>query len=196
MDSKTRSKVKQKIKILRDIELKLPQEKYFSITRMRNVNVLCNVSSQALMSFAFCIADKTANKIDEEQVDDKINNAVDRALKLMNLSLIEIHENLKITKETQEELNNIRKNLYDFQCDTRIANFGTVIRSIKNWNILTIEDAINCFCDSNNNELGYTLAKDYVEKYNSRYGTGLIIDSIPDLKDIITFWEEYYQEIL
>ncbi len=39
----------------------------------------------------------------------------------------------------------------------------------------------------------YETAKDYTERYNSRYGTGLIPDSLPMLDDTVRFWIERSQ---
>jgi len=38
---------------------------------------------------------------------------------------------------------------------------------------------------------GYCMAAYYIERYDSRYGTGLIPASLPALEDIIRFWSRY-----
>jgi hypothetical protein len=39
---------------------------------------------------------------------------------------------------------------------------------------------------------GYHLARQYAERYNSRYGTGLIPESAPMVEDIADFWCQYH----
>ena len=40
--------------------------------------------------------------------------------------------------------------------------------------------------------LGYELARNYAERYDSRYGTGLSPQSAPFVEDIANFWCEYH----
>lgn len=59
--------------------------------------------------------------------------------------------------------------------------------------MLIVEDAVQCvlsphFAPSH----VYHLARDYAERYDSRYGTGLIPDSAPLVMDIVDFWCDYY----
>src|SRR2546428_9269429 len=39
---------------------------------------------------------------------------------------------------------------------------------------------------------GYRLARQYAERYNARYGTGLIPESAPLVEDIADFWCQYH----
>ncbi len=55
---------------------------------------------------------------------------------------------------------------------------------------MIIEDALQCILNPHAApELAYEAAKDYTEKYNPRYGAGLIPESVPMLEDIIQFWK-------
>ena len=38
----------------------------------------------------------------------------------------------------------------------------------------------------------YHAARDYAERYDSRYGTGLIPSSAPMMQEIADFWREFY----
>ena len=67
--------------------------------------------------------------------------------------------------------------------------WGRAIRTIHCWDVLIIEDAIQCILHPHAaGELAYTTARDYTEKYTPRHGTGLIPESVPMLEDIIAFW--------
>jgi hypothetical protein len=39
---------------------------------------------------------------------------------------------------------------------------------------------------------GYRIAREYSERYNPRYGTGLIPESAPMVEDIADFWCQYH----
>ena len=41
-------------------------------------------------------------------------------------------------------------------------------------------------------EPGLPLGTDYAERYDPRYGTGLIPESAPLVMDIVDFWYDYY----
>jgi hypothetical protein len=43
-------------------------------------------------------------------------------------------------------------------------------------------------------EWGYRIARQYAERYNPRYGTGLIPESAPIVADIADFWCQYHME--
>ena len=39
---------------------------------------------------------------------------------------------------------------------------------------------------------GYHVAREYAERYNSSYGTGLLPESAPMVEDIVNFWNQRY----
>ena len=41
-------------------------------------------------------------------------------------------------------------------------------------------------------DLGYRLARQYAERYNPRYGSGLIPASAPFVEDIAEFWGKHF----
>jgi hypothetical protein len=67
--------------------------------------------------------------------------------------------------------------------------WGHPLRTIHSNEVLTIEDALLCITQPWAAPYwAYQTAKDYAERYNPRYGTGLIPESLPLLDDIIAFW--------
>src|SRR5215510_1695382 len=56
-----------------------------------------------------------------------------------------------------------------------------------------IEYALSCLLQPTASaDWGYHLARQYAERYNSRYGTGLIPESAPLVEDIADFWCQYH----
>jgi hypothetical protein len=61
--------------------------------------------------------------------------------------------------------------------------------------VLLIEYALSCLLQPTASaDWGYRLARQYAERYNSRYGTGLIPESAPMVEDIADFWCQYHLE--
>jgi hypothetical protein len=68
------------------------------------------------------------------------------------------------------------------------------VRIIQNRYVLIVEDSLRCVLSWTAEEAGfwvYHAARDYAEKYDPRYGTGLIPKSAPMVKEIVRFWYEY-----
>jgi hypothetical protein len=54
---------------------------------------------------------------------------------------------------------------------------------------LLVEDAPACvLLPHQSADWGYKLARDYAERYDARYGNGLIPDSAPYVEEIAGFW--------
>ena len=59
--------------------------------------------------------------------------------------------------------------------------------------VLLIEYALSCLLQpAASADWGYHLARQYAERYNSRYGTGLIPESAPLVEYIADFWCQYH----
>ena len=59
--------------------------------------------------------------------------------------------------------------------------------------VLVAETALECILNPfASSDLGYLLARWYAERYNSRYGTGLIPESAPMMEDIAEFWGRHF----
>lgn len=69
------------------------------------------------------------------------------------------------------------------------------VRIIQNRYALIVENSLRCVLSWTAEEAGfwaYHAARDYAEEYDPRYGTGLIPESAPMVKEIVRFWCEYY----
>ncbi len=73
--------------------------------------------------------------------------------------------------------------------------WGTV-RCVSSTEAIIIENAINCVLMPNQAErLCYQIAKDFTERYNSRYGTGLLPESAESVRTIADFWRHELRNI-
>jgi len=101
----------------------------------------------------------------------------------------------KPTEDTLASLRELLPDVVAVQPHTGKRIHGTIVRTIYSSEVLIIEDALLCVLNPfSAPELAYKAAKNYAEEYNSRYGTGLIPESVPMLEDIIGFWCNYIEE--
>jgi hypothetical protein len=92
--------------------------------------------------------------------------------------------------------------LYDELADVKDVNneyqpyrWGQV-RIIQNRYALIVENSLRCVLSGAGEEAGfwaYHAARAYAEQYDPQYGTGLIPESAPMMKEIVRFWSEYYR---
>ncbi len=169
---------------LKQIEVDLQHgETYFSITRLLVLKKLCK-NPDARHNFAkfLCCRTYKACKIDKN-ITKEMKSIVEESLKQMEMLIT----NNKLSKKKLETIYN---QLIAYQNQTRSGHFGVQIRTINNNNIFIIEHGIKCFLNEDERS-GYEAGRHYSERYNSRYGTGLIPESLPFVKDIVEFWKNY-----
>jgi hypothetical protein len=67
------------------------------------------------------------------------------------------------------------------------------VRVIESVDVLVVEMALSSLLqpDASAN-WGYRIAREYAERYNPRYGTGLIPEWAPMVEDIADFWCQYH----
>jgi hypothetical protein len=68
-----------------------------------------------------------------------------------------------------------------------------MVRMLKSRDLVVVEESLKSIVKTH--EAGtwaYQAAKDYAERYDSRYGTGLIPSSAPMVEEIAGFWRKYY----
>lgn len=94
-----------------------------------------------------------------------------------------------------------KKLLYELLAEVRAVNnvyepsrWGA-IRVLQNRYVLIIENSLRCALSPTAEDAGYwayQAARDYAERYDPRYGTGLIPESAPMVREIVGFWCDYY----
>jgi len=78
--------------------------------------------------------------------------------------------------------------LYSLQDEYKDIPFGTA-RLIDSMAALIVEKALRCaLCPEEGPRWGYEAARDYCERYEPCYGTGLIPASAPMMEDVVDFW--------
>jgi len=165
---------------------------YYSITKLTSLKTLCKnhqvavefVAYLAITIYQRMLADscpKYTEPSDWIRYKDIIGKAVQIIQKYLGDS-----QNI-----SPSALWEIRREVEAVQVYKGKEIWGHPIRTIYSVEVLVIEDALRCIMEpANASYWAYQTARDYTERYNSRFGTGLILESVPMLDDIIKFWLE------
>jgi len=181
----------KKIENLAKIVEGLSQGHYFNITRLTTLKNLCR-DSEAADNFVYYLAQRTFENmirseptyIDAEKWQ-QYKIVVNEALESMARYLQEKTPDIKNT------LQHLLSRLKQLQNTQKHQQWGTV-RIIESSEAFVVEQALECLLSPQNSSYwGYHVGRAYAERYNPRYGTGLIPESVPMMQDILTFWYHY-----
>src|SRR5499427_4447243 len=187
------AKVIPKIRQLATIARELHAGASFNITRLTTLKSLCE-DATAAGRFAVHLAQLTYRRMQEKgcpfhldpQQWEYYKQVVDEAIRQMQRY---------IEQPTQEAADLVQERLSDvraIQNTYRNQGWGPV-RVIHSTEVLLIEYALSCLLQRTASaDWGYHLARQYAERYDPRYGTGLIPESAPFVEDIADFWCQYH----
>jgi hypothetical protein len=193
MRQKPPKAVLSRVRKLAQLAKELAEGANFSITRLTTLKSLCE-DPEVAAHFAVCLANHTSRRISEMSSPLHLSNSEWR---MHNELLERAVERLQSYVEgpadpKREELRNLLRELESVNDEYESIPYG-VVRIIQDKNVLIVEDAVQCVLSpSSAPSQAYHLARDYAERYDSRYGTGLIPDSAPLVMDIVDFWCDYY----
>lgn len=161
-------------------ELRENKNTYFSITKLTSIKNLCKDKSRRndyCLYLASLVMDN-AEQDEEKQYFQLLQEAYTTIIRLLDSNEV----------TAREMLLQIR----NFQNETKKIKWATV-RIIKNNNLLILEKILQALLSHPDTALVYVYdaTRHYVEKYNPKYGTGLIVDSIPMLEHITSFFKKY-----
>ena len=178
---------------LEQIEFDLQQgATYFSITRLVVLKKLCK-NKIARHNFAKYLCERTYKAcIGSKSIRENMKSLIGEALQLMELVVVHNEKTGKpgYPNQSKKKLETIYNELIAYQNQTRSGHYGIQIRTIINMNLFMIELGIKCFLFEEE-DTGYEIGKHYSEKYNTKYGTGLIPESLANVQDIVAFWKSY-----
>ncbi len=184
------AKTVKKIHALVEIASDLRQGKDFNITRLTILKVLCS-EPEAAAQFSLHLAKKTQQVMKRPRrsppkTQRRYQRLVGKAVRGMTKHLKEG------TTETKSSLDDVHSEIQGVQNQYEHQRWGAV-RIIKSRELLVVETALECILRPwASSDLGYHLARQYAERYNSRYGTGLIPESAPMVEDIAEFWGRHF----
>ena len=187
------AKVIPKIRQLATIARELREGASFNITRLTTLKSLCE-DSTAAARFAVHLAQLTYRRMREQPCPSHLDpekweyymQVVDEAIRQMERYLEHpINEEADLVGAWLSDVRAVQ-NTYRNQA------WGSV-RIIHSTEVLMIEYALSCLLDPTaSSDWGYRIARQYAERGNSHYGTGLIPESAPMVEDIADFWCQYH----
>jgi hypothetical protein len=187
------AKVTPKIRQLARIATELHEGESFNITRLTTLKSLCE-DATAAARFALHLAQLTYRKMRDKPCPAHLDpekweyykQVVDEAIRQMVRYM---------GKPTEEAADLVRAWLSDVRAiqDRYEQQAWGPVRMIQSTEVLLIEYALSSLLQPTASaDWGYRLARQYAERYDSRYGTGLIPESAPMVEDIADFWCQYH----
>lgn len=188
--SKILPRVIKKVQTLDKMAADLRSGQQFKITRLTMLKSLCE-DPEAAAHFALFLAKKAHQQLEAfSYLDPEIKRQYQ---KLTSKAVREMIKYLKEpTDEAKSSLLHLRMELRDAQ-DTHKRLRGGPVRIIESRELLVVETALDCFASPPVPAVsGYAVARQYAERYDPRYGIGLIPESAPLVEDIADFWGRYF----
>ena len=167
----------------------LRQGASFNIIRLTTVKRLC-ADSAAAARFALYLAERTRERMLQHVHPSHLTPERWEGFQQQVATGVECRRCYldRPTPEALEALRAARSALKEAQNQYRHLEWGPV-RVIESREALLVEDATACvLLPHQSADWGYKLARDYAERYDSRYGNGLIPDSAPYVEEIADFW--------
>jgi hypothetical protein len=187
------SKAAPKTRRLAEIAAALRQGEHFEVTRLTTLKSLCE-DAQAAAQFALYLAKLTARKMRENACPSHLDPETWDAYKELVAKALE-HMDAYVEEPSEEASRAVwavQSDVREVQNTYKHHQWGPV-RMIHSSEVLLIEYALSCLLQPHASaDWGYRLARQDAERYNSRYGTGLIPESAPMVEDIAEFWCQYH----
>ena len=187
------SKVIPKIRQLATIARELHEGASFNITRLTTLKSLCG-DATAAARFALHLAQLTYRRMRDRACPAHLApEKWEYSLQVVDESLRQMQRYLE--NPTEENADLVRAWLSDVRKlhDCYVHQVWGPVRSIDSTEVLLIAYALSyLFQPTVSADWGYRLARQYAERYDTRYGTGLIPESAPLVEDIADFWCQYH----
>lgn len=184
----------KKIKMLAQVARELPASRGFNITRLTVIKSLCK-DIEIASAFVFHLSQATKERMDKEKRPDYIaKNKWLQHKELVNEAVLRMDDflNQPKTQNRQAALRETLSRMKQLQNEYRRHKWGH-IRIIESSETLLVEKALECILSKSDCSFwAYHVAREYAERYDPSYGTGLIPESAPFMNDIVNFWIRLY----
>lgn len=175
----------KKVERLAEIAEALRRGEDFSVTRLTVLKGLCE-DAEAARAFALFLTRKVQKKMREKKSEQRYRGLVNRGVMEMRTYLDHPSE------ENKERLHSLLQEMIGEQNEYRNI-YGGQVRIIRSKDLLVAEEAVRAILwPAEAPTWLYQAARDYSERYNARYGTGLIPESAPMVEEIAGFWRKHY----
>lgn len=192
-NKKVPADVKRKVRKLAELVHELRKGNQFNITKLTTIKSLCK-EPEVAFSFVLYLAQLTQekmNKLEPQHLSktrwlvhkEKVKQGICQLRKYLENPNNQNRENLRVTWRELKELQN---NYHNHKWNS--------VRIVDSSETLLVENALKCVLDPEQSSFwSYHVAREYAERYNPSYGTGLIPESAPLVEDIVMFWAQWYE---
>jgi hypothetical protein len=175
----------KKVRKLSEIAVSLRQGNKFHVTRLTIIKSLCE-EPEAATAFALFLAQKIQKKMRQKNYPQPFRELVDRVIKDLTPYLADL------TEERQARLSSLRSEMEAEQKEYKKIGWN-VGRMLKHGDLMLVEECVRSVLRRSEAPFwAYQASKDYVVRFDARYGFGLIPNSAPFVEEIADFWREYY----
>jgi hypothetical protein len=175
----------KRVKKLSEIAEALRQGNKFHVTRLTIIKSL-SADPEAATAFALFLAQKIRKKMRQGKCPERYRELVDRAIKELTPYLADP------TEERKARLALLYREMEAEQNEHQQIGWN-LVRMLKSTELVVVEESLRSVVKSHEAPIwAYHAAKDYAERYDARYGSGLIPSSAPMVEEIAEFWRDYY----
>jgi hypothetical protein len=175
----------KKVKTLLEIAEALRQGNKFHVTRLTIIKSLSG-EPEAATTFALFLAQKIQKKMQQKKYPQQFRELVDRVIKELT------PYSADPTEERHARLSSLCEEMRSEQKEYMKSGWN-VGRMLKHRDLVLVEECVRSVLSRSEAPFwAYHASKDYVVRFDARYGSGLIPDSAPFVEEIARFWREYF----
>ena len=189
---KVSAKTARAIEKLAQVARELYQGRNYNITRLTTLKSLCQ-DPAAASHFVFYLAQLTQKRMAQKKPNHLSPEKWRQHKALVREAVAHIKSYLDHpTGQAEDKLRNLLYKIKQLQ-NTYENQRGGAVRLIESTDTLLVEKAMQCILSPAQSAFwGYHVGREYAERYNIYYGTGLMPESASLLADIVNFWYHYY----
>ena len=188
---KKSSAISKKIQKLSQLTQELYEGEWFNITRLTVLKSLCE-KPEIAAQFVLYLAKITKQKMEGKKPKYIGPKKWSQHKKLVSKAILQMEKYLADDMNKGEEsLRKVWREINELQNKHENQHWGPV-RIIESSETLIVEKALECMLSPEDSSYwGYHVGREYAERYNPSYGTGLIPESAPMVEDIVNFWKQF-----
>ena len=163
------------------------------ITRLTSIKSLCQ-DETAAEQFALYISQRVQQQMNEAECPEKFSPSEWEAHQTLMADAIAQMESYLATPDVsgKQSMRGMLRQIDQWQGDDYRRVHWTTVHYVRSGYLLKLEYALRCFVDEDFPYWAYKLAREYVERYEPSYGSGLIPESVPMLLEVAEFWCQHY----
>jgi hypothetical protein len=163
------------------------------ITRLTSIKSLCQ-DERAAEQFALYLSKRVQQQMNEADCPDYLSPEEWKAHKKLIADAIVQMENYLATPtyEGKQSIWGLLRQIDRLQGNDYRNLPWTTVHFVRSGYLLKLGYALRCFVEQDFPYWAYKLAREYVERYQPQYGSGLIPESVPMLLEVAEFWCQHY----